>query len=101
MEKDHFDWHECPKGGHRQLRQPSRDGVFFRVAAMTSALQSELEQHVQTRTGRRIRNLCVELSPDGIILRGQTDSFYAKQLAQHGIRDLMPEVHLNNAITVV
>jgi hypothetical protein len=65
-----------------------------------SYLQDELESRVRARTGYRIRNLAVELRPDGIVLRGLTSTYYAKQLAQHGIRDLLPHVYLENAITV-
>jgi hypothetical protein len=63
-------------------------------------LQHELERRVQDRTGRRIRNLAVELGTGHIILRGLTTTYYAKQLAQHGIRDLFPDVRLENAIVV-
>jgi hypothetical protein len=63
-------------------------------------LQHELEYQVQLRTGRQIRNLVVELKPEKVILRGRASSYYAKQLAQHGIRDVLPHVRLENAITV-
>lgn len=71
------------------------------MAAFSSHLKSELEHHVQVRTGRQIRNLSVELAPGCVVLHGETTTYYAKQLAQHGIRDLLPQVHLENAITVV
>jgi osmotically-inducible protein OsmY len=67
---------------------------------MTAELKLKLEQRVQIRAGRRIRNLRVEVSRERIVLRGQTDTYYAKQMAQHGVRDLLPEAHLENAITV-
>jgi hypothetical protein len=63
-------------------------------------LQYELENHVQARTGRRIRNLRVELHSEGVILRGHTTTYYVKQLAQHGIQDVLPGVGLHNAIVV-
>lgn len=63
-------------------------------------LQQELEQSVRTRTGRRVRNLAIELRPERIILRGHTDTYHVKQLAQHGVRDLLPQVRLENAIVV-
>jgi len=65
-----------------------------------SQLQYELENHVQARTGRRIRNLRIELHSDGVILRGHTSTYYVKQLAQHGIRDVLPGIGLHNAIVV-
>jgi hypothetical protein len=66
----------------------------------SSRLQDELESRVQARTGRRIRNLAIELRPERVVLRGRTSTYYAKQLAQHGIRDLLPHICLENAITV-
>ena len=66
----------------------------------TPLLQRELEQHVSLRTAHRIRNLQVELAPGGIVLRGQATSYYVKQLAQQGVRELLPQVRLENSIVV-
>jgi hypothetical protein len=63
-------------------------------------LQQELEDRVQSRTGRRVRNLAIELCPERVVLRGHAESYHVKQLAQHGIRDLLPQVRLENAIVV-
>lgn len=63
-------------------------------------LQYELENRVQARTGRRIRDLRIELQSDGIILRGHAATYYIKQLAQQSIRDVLPQVGLHNAIVV-
>jgi hypothetical protein len=63
-------------------------------------LQHELEHQVRLRTGRQIRNLIVELGPEKVVLRGRASSYYAKQLAQQGVRDVLPEVRLENSITV-
>jgi hypothetical protein len=62
--------------------------------------QAELEHQVQARTGRRVRNLAIELAEECIILRGHVSSYYLKQLAQHGIHDLLPQVSVTNAIVV-
>jgi hypothetical protein len=70
------------------------------VQSISSELRDDLERQVLSRTGRRIRDLTVELHPDGIVLRGVASSFYVKQLAQHGVRDVMPHVRLENAIVV-
>ena len=63
-------------------------------------LRDRLERQVQTRTGRRIRNLVIEMRREAVILRGETTSYYLKQLAQHGVRDILPYVGLENAIAV-
>jgi len=63
-------------------------------------LRLELETRVQARTGRRVKNLNILLSPEGVVLEGNTYTYYDKQLAQTSIRDLLPEVRLQNAIIV-
>lgn len=63
-------------------------------------LREELESRVLARTGRRIRNLDIELSPEGVVLHGETTTFHVKQLAQHGVREILPDVRLQNAIKV-
>ena len=63
-------------------------------------LRKELESRVLARTGRRVRNLAVLLSPEGVTLEGNTISFYDKQLAQHSVREMLPEVRLTNEIVV-
>ena len=70
---------------NQQHRMPSRE---------------ELERQVAPRTGRRVRNLAIELSSERIVLRGHADTYYIKQLAQHGVRDVLPQVRLDNDIIV-
>jgi len=64
-------------------------------------LHDELENHVHSRTGRRVRDLAIELRPERVVLRGLASSYHVKQLAQQGVRDILPHVSLENAITVV
>jgi cell division protein YceG involved in septum cleavage len=74
---------------------------FVCVSAPSSLLSPpELEQQVQIRTGRRVRNLVIELESERVVLRGQVTTYYVKQLAQQSIQDLMPQVPLDNAIVV-
>jgi len=70
------------------------------VAALLPLSQAELEHQVQARTGRRVRNLAIQLDEERIILRGHVSSYYLKQLAQHGIHDLMPQISVTNDIVV-
>jgi hypothetical protein len=68
---------------------------------MSSAqLQQDLEQRITLRTGRRIRNLAIELEAERVVLRGLTKTFHVKQLAQHGVREVLPHVRLENVIEV-
>ncbi len=66
----------------------------------TTAIQDELERCVLQRTGRRVRELSIELFDEHVVLHGHVDTFYVKQLAQSGVRDLLPQVQLDNAIIV-
>ncbi len=61
----------------------------------------ELKRLVEERTHRRIQDLAVEMKNGGmILLKGRVGSYHLKQLAQHGILDVLPNVHLVNAIEV-
>src|SRR5437016_1026679 len=64
-------------------------------------LRKELESRVLARTGNRLSGLGIECSPDGIRLFGKTSTFYVKQLAQHCVREILPEVQLVNDISVL
>lgn len=61
---------------------------------------SELKKLVEARTHRRIRDLAVEVQNNNVVLKGRAGSYHLKQLAQHGILDVLPDVHLINAIEV-
>jgi len=70
------------------------------VKSLTPQLQQDLEQRVSLRTGRRVRNLAVELEPERVVLRGLTNTYHVKQLAQHGVREMLPNMRLENVIVV-
>jgi hypothetical protein len=59
-------------------------------------------QRVVDRTGRRVRNLVVEVVGGGevVVLRGRATCFHVKQLAQQGAREALPNARLQNAIEV-
>lgn len=63
-------------------------------------LQADLERSVHDHTGRRVRDLAVEVRPEQVVLRGRATTYYIKQLAQHGIREVLPDISLENAIVV-
>src|SRR5829696_7055945 len=64
-------------------------------------LRQELETRIRARTGSRLRKLDIELSPERVVLHGETATFHVKQLAQHGIREVLPDVTLQNDIVVL
>ncbi|HMC64610.1 MAG TPA: hypothetical protein VKI65_06700 [Gemmataceae bacterium] len=47
-----------------------------------------LEMLLQRRIGSRVRDLRVVIRPEGMILRGRTSTYHAKQLAQHAAMEL-------------
>jgi hypothetical protein len=57
-------------------------------------------RRVRLRTGRRVRDLAVEAEPGRVVLHGRPDSYDVKQLAQEGVREALPGLPLDNAITV-
>jgi hypothetical protein len=72
------------------------------MMAATFPLVEELREQVHTRTNRGVRNLSIEFRPGRVVLRGQTTSYYVKQLAQEElIPTLSSEIRLENAITVL
>jgi hypothetical protein len=71
------------------------------MVSATVPLVRDLEDQVNSRTNRQVRNLSIELRPGRVVLRGQTTSYYVKQLAQHEVLGCLPsEVRVENSITV-
>jgi hypothetical protein len=71
------------------------------MMTLTFPVAEELEELVQSRTNRGVRNLSIEFRPGRVVLRGQTLSFYVKQLAQEELISSLPDnFRLENAITV-
>lgn len=70
------------------------------MSAIVPSLDEVLARHIDKQTGRRVRNLSVEVIGDEVILRGRANSFHVKQLAQHGVRAILPQAPLRNAIIV-
>ncbi len=70
------------------------------VVSELPPLRKELEDRILVLTGKRIRNLEIQFSQEEVILSGDTSTYYVKQLAQHGVRDLMPTIRLHNRINV-
>ena len=58
-------------------------GVLPETLEEAEVLATSIEQAVQRETGRGVADLTVEVSPQGIQLRGRCNTYYTKQLAQH------------------
>jgi hypothetical protein len=67
---------------------------------LDSSRRQEVERYIHLRTAWRVRDLTVEITPGRVVLRGVAGSAYVKQLAQEGVRELFPDLPLDNAITV-
>ena len=59
-----------------------------------------LEAHVQSRLGGRVRYLEVLFRGEGIVLKGRAHSYYVKQLAQHAVMQTSDYPILANEIEV-
>ncbi len=51
-------------------------------------------------TGRRVKDLAIEIGAGLVVLRGRVNSYHVKQLAQHGAQEVLPNATLENAIIV-
>ncbi len=63
-------------------------------------LAASIERAVQRETGRGVNDLTVEISPQGVLLRGRCTSYYTKQLAQHAAMSMPGGERLINSIEV-
>jgi len=70
------------------------------IAEPLVASPEYLELQLQRRVGSRVRDLRVQLRPEGIILQGRATTYHAKQLAQHAAMDLLGQPILANEIDV-
>lgn len=62
---------------------------------------AELETLIRDEVGRRVRRLKVVAVEGGLILKGQSPTYYAKQLAQHALLKATETPILANEIEVV
>jgi len=53
------------------------------VANPLSGGTDQLANQIHSRMGRRIRDFRVFVQDAGLVLRGQSNTFFAKQMAQH------------------
>ena len=90
----------CSEGGQPVPRLWSAVGERRGMSTNPPSVAEIILQRVTTRTGRRVRELSVEVGPGRVVLRGRTSSFHVKQLAQHGVREILPDARLENAIVV-
>jgi hypothetical protein len=61
---------------------------------------AQLEALVKAQLSGCVRNLRLVVHDNGIILRGQAPTYYAKKLAQRAVRELTPRAVRANEIEV-
>lgn len=66
----------------------------------TNDLCQAIRDRIEQRLNRRVRNLEVEVTSQGVVLSGVCNSFHVKQLAQHEARDVLSDRPLENRMTV-
>lgn len=70
------------------------------IAQAIPVPDEHLEVLVQRRLGNRVRDLRVLVRPEGVVLKGRTATYHAKQLAQHAAMELGTLPILANDIEV-
>ena len=75
-------------------------GVLPETLEEAEELATSIEQAVQRETGRGVADLTVEVSPQGILLKGRCTTYYTKQLAQHAAMSMPGGDRLTNSIEV-
>ena len=75
-------------------------GVVPETLEEAEELVASIERAVQDETDWGVVDLTVEVSPQGVLLRGRCDTFYTKQLAQHAAMRIPGGDRLVNSIEV-
>jgi len=73
------------------------------TTTLTSDLDNDterLESLLARRLGSRIRELRLVFQQDGVILRGRSETYHAKQTAQHAVMELSTVPIVANEIEV-
>ncbi len=70
------------------------------MSTTAPGLAEVVAQRIVARTGRRVRNLAVELGNGWLRLSGVAPSYHVKQLAQHAATEAVPDARLENVIVV-
>jgi len=69
--------------------------------AEAETLAASIERAVSRETCGGVRNLHVEVSRHGVLLRGHCSSYYTKQKAQHAAMGVSGTEELTNCIEVI
>jgi hypothetical protein len=70
------------------------------VQAGRAELGQIIERRIAERTWRRIRQLCVEVCAERVVVHGQTLRYYAKQLAILAVLEALHEAGVTAVVDV-
>jgi hypothetical protein len=70
------------------------------MSTSAPSLTEVVAERVAARTGRRVKNLAVEVADGRAILRGVTRTYHVKQLALHAAQEALPSARIENSIVV-
>ena len=84
----------------RTRRRRSLADVLPETLEEAEELATSIEQAVQRETGHGVAGLTVEVSPQGVRLKGRCTTYYTKQLAQHAAMNIPGGDRLTNCIEV-
>jgi osmotically-inducible protein OsmY len=83
-----------------RVGSPEISRGLSQTTAEAERLAASIRRAVRRETGHRVRDLCVEVNRDGVLLRGQCTTYYCKQLAQHAAMSVPGGDRLTNSIEV-
>lgn len=75
-------------------------GMVLERVSRAQQVVSQLERRVREKTAGRVRDLQIRVDGDQVVLRGNSNTYYGKQLAQHGVFEVMPDADVTNEIAV-
>ncbi len=86
----------------RLALEREREGQLWgrSTCTLTTEVVGQIESHVQNRLAGRVRDFRVLVRENGLVLKGQVRTYYAKQLAQHAVMDRTGVPILANEIEV-
>ena len=67
---------------------------------MTGPSGEQLEELLHRRLHGQVRDLRLLVGDQGLILQGQSSTYYVKQMAQHAAREITGQLVLANEIEV-
>jgi hypothetical protein len=68
---------------------------------MQTEAMTEVVADVACRLGTQVRDFAIVLTDDGVLLRGRTETYYAKQLVQHAVMNAITTPIVANEIEVL